>query len=104
MNRWLAGLAVILTGVCVVQGQANKGTSSEAALIDLENRWVLALAKADTAALDAVFAATYVDTDEGGDRTDKAGVLAVLKSGQLKMTSIKLCQTCMSTSTATLRW
>lgn len=89
-NRWLVGFAVILTGICGLQAQANKGPSAEAALIDLENRWVAELVKADTAALDPIFAATYVDTDEGGSRTDKAGLLAVLKSGQLKMTSIKL--------------
>lgn len=89
-NRWLAGFAVILTGICAAQAQTNKGTSAEAALIDLENRWVAALVKADTASLDAIFAATYVDTDEGGGRTDKAGLLAVLKSGQLKLTSIRL--------------
>ena len=89
-NRWLVGYAVILTGLCAVQAQTNKGTSAEAALIDLENRWVAALVTADTATLDGIFAATYVDTDEEGGRTDKAGVLAVLKSGQLKLTSIKL--------------
>ena len=92
-NRWLAGFAVILTGICPAQAQTNKVTSAEAALIDLENRWVAALVKADTTSLDAIFAATYVDTDEGGSRTDKAGLLAVLKSGQLKMTSIKLSDT-----------
>lgn len=40
----------------------NKGPSAEAVLIDLENRWVAGLVRADTAALDAIFAATYVDT------------------------------------------
>ena len=87
-NRWLAGFAVILTGIWAAQAQTNKGTSAEAALIDLENRWVAALVKADTASLDTIFASTYVDT--GGGRTDKAGLLVLLKSGQLKMTSIKL--------------
>lgn len=32
-NRWLGGFAVILTGICAVQAQTNKGTSAEAALI-----------------------------------------------------------------------
>src|SRR5262249_50213580 len=43
-----------------------------------------------TATLDSIFAETYVDTDEHGSRSDKQGVLAVLKSGQLKVESIKL--------------
>lgn len=61
-NRWLVGFAVILTGICGFQAQMNKGPSAEAVLIDLENRWVAGLVRADTAALDAIFAATYVDT------------------------------------------
>lgn len=69
---------------------SNKGTSAESALIDLENRWVAALVKPDLAALDAIFVGTYVDSDEAGGRTNKAGVIAALKSGQLKLTSIKL--------------
>jgi len=46
--------------------------------------------KSDAAALDAIFADTYVDTDEHSHRTDRQGVLSVLRSGDLKMESIKL--------------
>jgi hypothetical protein len=42
------------------------------------------------ARLDAIFVDTYVDTDEGGHRSDKQQILAVLKSGDLKLRSIKL--------------
>ena len=59
-------------------------------LRDLENRWVEALVKADTTKLDQILVNTYVDTDEEGNRTDKRGVVAALKSGELKMASITL--------------
>jgi hypothetical protein len=59
-------------------------------LIDLENKWVAALVKFDATTLDSIFADTYVDTDEHSHRSDKQGVLAVLKSGDLKIASIRL--------------
>jgi ketosteroid isomerase-like protein len=59
-------------------------------LLDLENKWVEALVKSDTATLDAILADTFVDTDEEGNQADKGGVIAALKSGDLKMASIKL--------------
>jgi ketosteroid isomerase-like protein len=60
------------------------------ALIDLENKWVDALVQSDAAALDSIFVDTYVDTDEHSQRSDKQGVLSVLKSGDLHIASIKL--------------
>jgi ketosteroid isomerase-like protein len=69
-------------------GHGTDATSK--ALIDLENKWVAALEKSDAATLDAIFVDTYVDTDEQSHRSDKQAVLAVLKSGDLKMESIKL--------------
>ena len=62
-------------------------------MLDLQHRWVEALVKADTAALDAILVESYVDTDEGGSRLGKAGVLAALKSGDLKLASITLLET-----------
>jgi hypothetical protein len=67
-----------------------KSTGATQALVDLENQWVDALTKSDAATLDAIFVESYVDTDEHNQRSDKQGVLALLKSGDLKMTSIKL--------------
>jgi ketosteroid isomerase-like protein len=69
-------------------GQGTDATSKT--LIDLENKWIEALEKSDAAALDAIFADTYVDTDEMSHRSDKQAVLAVAKSGDLKIESIKL--------------
>ena len=71
-------------------GAQKGGPSQESALVDAENRWVAALAKADLAALDAALDDTYVDTDEDGNRGDKKAVLAALKSGDLKIRAIQL--------------
>ena len=62
-------------------------------ILDLQHRWVAALAKADIGALDTILVESYVDTDESGSRLDKPGVLAALKSGDLKLTSITLLET-----------
>ena len=59
-------------------------------LIDLEDRWANALQKSDTATLESILDDTYVDTDEMGRRTDKRGLIAAIRSGDLKMNSIKL--------------
>ena len=60
------------------------------ALLDLENRWVEALVKSDIATLESIFADTYVDTDEHSHRSGKDDVFSFLKSGDLKLDSIKL--------------
>jgi uncharacterized protein (TIGR02246 family) len=59
-------------------------------LIALENKWVDALQKADTAALDSILSDTYVDTDDQGQRSDKQGIFSVLKSGDLKFESVRV--------------
>jgi ketosteroid isomerase-like protein len=80
----------------LASGQAQKNTAvrgtntATEALINLENHWVDALVKADTATLNSIFVDTYVDTDEHSHRSDKQDVLSVLKSGELKIASIKL--------------
>jgi hypothetical protein len=56
----------------------------------LERKWTAALVRGDTAALSDILDDTYMDADEGGNQTDKAGVIAAVKSGDLKMTSIQL--------------
>jgi len=86
---WLALIALPL-GQTLRNVQA-QGTDATAQLLTgLENKWVAALVKSDTATLDSIFSDTYVDTDEHGQRTDKQGVLSVLKSRDLKFESIKL--------------
>jgi Domain of unknown function (DUF4440) len=71
--------------------QPVQGTDATAeAVLGIENKWVDALVKSDTASLDSIFADTYVDTDEHSHRSDKQGLLSVLKSGELKLESITL--------------
>lgn len=87
---------LLLTTLFIVPAKAQKkppadrNTADAHALTELEMKWVSALMKSDTAALDEIFADGYVDTDEHSQRSDKEGVLSVLKSGDLKMESIKL--------------
>jgi hypothetical protein len=94
MKLTLTALLVAITVLTPAQTDKNgpeQGTNATTqALINLENRWVGALMKSDTSTLESIFADTYVDTDENSHRTDKQGVLSVLKSGELKMASIKL--------------
>jgi hypothetical protein len=64
--------------------------SNSATLIDLEYRRANALQTSDTATLESILDDIYVDTDEMGHRTDKLGLTAAIRSGDLKMNSIKL--------------
>ncbi len=86
----LLTMAVLTPTQTAKKSQAQVTDPAAQALISLENKWVDALVKSDTAALDSIFADTYVDTDEHSQRSDKQGVLSVLKSGNLKIESIKL--------------
>ena len=87
---FLLGFAFLTPAQTQKNGPPRATKSTTQVLIDLENKWVEALAKSDTATLEVIFADTYVDTEEHGNRSDKQGVLAVLKSGQLKIESVKL--------------
>ena len=94
MKHRISILLLALIVLTLAQTQRNaqaQGTDATTQLLTgLENKWVAALMKSDTATLDSILSDTYVDTDEHGQRTDKQGVLSVLKSGDLKFESIKL--------------
>ena len=94
MKQTLAALLLATLLIVPARAQkkppANRTPADAHALTELEMKWVSALMKSDTATLDVVFADGYVDTDEHSHRSDKQGVLSVLKSGDLKMESIKL--------------
>jgi ketosteroid isomerase-like protein len=94
MKRTITFLLLAVAVLMPAQAQKKEplpGTDATSkALIDLENNWVAALEKSDAATLDSIFADTYVDTDEQSHRSDKQGVLAAVKSGDLKIQSIKL--------------
>lgn len=94
MKRTIAFIALTMAVVAVGEaqkdraGQADDGATQ--ALITVENNWVDALVKSDMTTLDAIFDDTYVDTDEHSHRGNKQDVLSFLKSGDLKLESIKL--------------
>jgi hypothetical protein len=94
MKYTIAGLVLAVAFLTPAQAPksppAPEAVATTQVLIDLENKWVAALVKSDTAVLDSIFAGTYVDTDEHSQRSDKPGVLSVLKSGDLHIVSIKL--------------
>jgi hypothetical protein len=93
VNTVLLLVMAFLTPAQTPKNQPALGTGATAeaqALFALENQWVDALVKSDTATLDSIFADTYVDTDEHSHRSDKQAVLSVLKSGDLHIASIKL--------------
>lgn len=86
----------VLAAVIAAAQEQKKETAAKSSpsamkqeLIDLENAWVGALEKADATALDGMLADSYADS-EGGQRSDKKGVLAELTSGDLKIESLKL--------------
>ena len=92
MKRTIALLVLVVGSVAQAQkdrtGQA--GDAATQALINVENNWVDALVKSDITALESIFADSYVDTDEHSHRGGKQDVLSFLKSGDLKLDSIKL--------------
>jgi ketosteroid isomerase-like protein len=69
---------------------AQQSAPAAKALTSAEEKWVDALQKSDAGALDSILADSYGETDEQGHRSDKQAVLSALKSGDLKLSSIKL--------------
>jgi ketosteroid isomerase-like protein len=84
------GLATLALAAPGKDSAAQKSGTAAEVLPALEETWVNALQKGDLAALDALLADTYVDTDEGGQRGGKQDVMGALKSGDLKIKSIEL--------------
>jgi hypothetical protein len=85
----LVAIAIFMPATRAQQNAPGSSPTAQA-VMSLENRWALALTKSDVATLDSIFADTYVDTDESGQRSDKQAVLSALRSGDLKIQSIKL--------------
>jgi hypothetical protein len=73
-----------------VKQAKNEPTTSTTVLMGLEQRWADALQKADIATLESILDDTYLDTDEMGYQSDKRELIAALRSGYLKINSIKL--------------
>src|SRR5450631_2390366 len=92
MRYWMCAWLVAIVVTASITSAADLVTSGDpsGALIALEKKWVAALQRSDTKTLSALWAQTYVDTDETGYRSDKAEVLRVLKSGALKLRKLHL--------------
>jgi ketosteroid isomerase-like protein len=88
MCAWL--VAIVAPGLFAAAAEPAASHDSSAALIALEQKWVAALERSDVQALSAMWARTYVDTDETGHRSDKAEIFRVLKSGALKLRKLQL--------------
>lgn len=86
----LLAVAVVTPAQTPKKEPLQRTDATSKALIDLEEKWVAALEKSDAATLDSICADTYVETDGRGHRSDKQALLAVVKSGDLKVESIKL--------------
>lgn len=68
-------------------GATQKG-NDEQAIRRLLNEISAALGRADTAALDRIYADNYTLVNESGEITTKAPRLAAIKSGELKLESV----------------
>jgi Domain of unknown function (DUF4440) len=92
MRYWMCAWLVAIVVTASITSAADLVTRGDpsGALIALEKKWVAALQRADTKSLSALWAQTYVDTDETGHRSDKAEALRVLKSGALKVRKLQL--------------
>ena len=69
--------------------QQHGAMSDEAAIRALEERWDAANLKSDAAALDAIFAESFISTGEDGRVRTKAEVIVGLRSGNIKYESAK---------------
>jgi hypothetical protein len=83
-------LASVVTASITAASDLPAGGGAAGVLMALEEKWVAALQRSDIKTLSALFAQTFVDTDETGHRSDKAEVLRVLKSGELKLRKLQL--------------
>src|SRR5207249_115012 len=92
MSRKLAFLFVFGIAALAASQTQNKAPqeASSLKLMAMESEWADALQKSDAAKLGDILNESYVDTDEHGARNDKKGLLALLKSGDLKLESLRL--------------
>jgi ketosteroid isomerase-like protein len=79
------GLLMML-GSAVAQ---SKSAADQAALKAIEEKWDAANLKGDAAALNSIFADTFVSTESDGTVRSKAEVVAAVKSGEIKFLAAK---------------
>ena len=79
-------------GLFMILGSAlaqQKSATDEAALKAMEDKWSAANLKGDAAALNAIFADTFISTESDGSVRTKAEVVGALKSGEIKFLASK---------------
>ena len=89
-SKLIVTFVMVAASVCLGQKKAAQKPDTAAQLKAMEQKWLVAVDKADTAALDKILAPGYADTDENGNQTDKKGSLAEVKSPEMKLESIKI--------------
>jgi ketosteroid isomerase-like protein len=87
MNRACLILPLLAYSLCAQRAPSQREVRRT--LINLENRWAAALSEGDAKALNSILSQEFVDTDEDGNQTTRRGVLAALKSGSMKMSSMR---------------
>jgi len=85
MKKTFIASLLLISLVSLAQAQSR---NTEQAILKLEQEWVTALVKADTAALDKLYAPTLVYTHSSGQVDDKAKYIANIKAGGTKYESI----------------
>ena len=99
MKKLSVVVVFLLAFSCLAYGQAKKqaspaapakAPSAEQELIKLEKEWADAWVKGDVAALDRTLADDFVSTDFEGTLWDKAMTVALMKSGEHKVSSAVL--------------
>jgi len=94
MKYTIAAMILFLAAATPAQTQkkaAEEELNADArAVANLDAQLRAGIMTNDTAALDPLIDNKWVDTDEHGNRNNKQGFFAVLKSGNLKIESIKV--------------
>lgn len=91
MKRTFLFLSLVIACAPFALAQAPKSNAKvEQAVIQLEKDWAGALVKADTAALDRLYADSLVYTHSSGSVDDKATYIANIKSGKSKYEMVEL--------------
>jgi ketosteroid isomerase-like protein len=91
MKRTFLFLSLLIACVAPALAQAPKSNGKiEQAVIQLEKDWANALMKADTAALDKLYADSLVYTHSNGSVDDKATYIANIKAGKSKYEMVEL--------------
>ena len=85
-------IAVLLLMIATagLQQTVSAATGDEAALRAIEEKWDAASVKGDTAALEAIWADSFVSTSVDGVVRTKPEMLARLKAGEVKYLSAKV--------------